>query len=699
MIALSIISAFEPVAKGETPPGWLEGWLYRKKVTITGASGAGVGYQMMLRVRRGNGNDTGNTVYVGTKCREDFGDLRFADAEGNVFPYAITMMTSDEAIVWIKVNVDLNYNNNIYVYYGKSDAQSLSNVDATFIFAEPWNSATLNPRWTMIQNTVGNWLIDPGQNCIKFSGTGTAILRSSLTNIVFPSYYIVEDFYALQGETKLVKGQSQGEYVASDVGRAVLSIHNSNISLSDFGVAFWGFKRAAYESSHNVIAGVGHNIDYAGAFSYTDTRYGLIERTPQSKINITIGSSATSGSVVVSEYNIEAPNRLYIYYVGYRSSFYYYLYAFKIRKYVQPEPMFSTWYPEETAAETTAGLTVDTEPSWLSHVAFTLDYPQQILFAPYSATVKTGSHTVTVLDSKVTVNATHVYGFKCWKKNGEIVSYDPSYTFNMSTGLTVITLVYTAHPINIVSDPEMYVRLKVDEWDLQTPTTIYRGSGYYHFEVSDTQLYLNATHLLKFYGWYADNIYIGSDPGINIYISYATSIRIAYKPVEIPAPPLMTFKAQIVELGTLLAGTSRDFTITVIFDANAITIQSVEFTSKAEWLQVLDTLPIYATKGLEAIGTATINCRLTLPQNVQGYYTIPFKITAKTSQDITITTSSYLTFTATTTPTAIEAISTQPTPIGAGYMETITRIIGNPIILILLIALTIWLATYTIKKR
>jgi hypothetical protein len=48
----------------------------------------------------------------------------------------------------------------------------------------------------------------------------------------------------------------------------------------------------------------------------------------------------------------------------------------------------------------------------------------------------------------------------------------------------------------------------------------------------------------------------------------------------------------------------------------------------------------------------------------------------------------------------VEAVSAQPGGIAStGFAETVQRILGNPLILILLIALTIWLAAYTIKKR
>jgi hypothetical protein len=102
-----------------------------------------------------------------------------------------------------------------------------------------------------------------------------------------------------------------------------------------------------------------------------------------------------------------------------------------------------------------------------------------------------------------------------------------------------------------------------------------------------------------------------------------------------------------------------------------------------------------ASRGLEAMGTATIQARLTAPQNTQGYYSIPFKVIGKTSDGTTITTASYLTFTITATPQITEttAITT------GGFAETITRILGNPILLLLLIALIIWLSAYSIKKH
>ncbi|RLI44497.1 hypothetical protein DRO69_07240 [Candidatus Bathyarchaeota archaeon] len=694
-IAFSLcLSIFElPIAKaeGEIPPGWLSGWTYRKKHIITGAACAGANYQMMFKVRRASGTDSGNVVYVSTKCKEDFSDVRFADADGNVFPYAITYMTTDEAWFWIKPHLDLSTDQTIYIYYGNPEATGESSIDQTFIFAEDWSNSTLQPRWELISGTYN---IDTSLRRLHTASNNLKL--KSRNTITFPSTYIVESFSAAQEEPSPLRidgkiGDMWG--TSAHCWRGGFSITSGEISSSNLGtvhISYHGY----YYQKHKLKIAVGHN-DYDAIYSYTydvnaiRTEYFLISRNSSGYINVT----CTSKSLNFTELNMESPDRIYLF-TMLNTARELWVYGFKIRKFVDPEPGHGTWYEEEAVTQITARLTVNVEPVELSYIAFTLDYPQQILFAPWSNLLNTGSHTLTVLDEKVTVNSTYVYGFKCWKKGGEVVSFDKSYTFNLPAGTTEVTIVFAAHNVTIVSEPEIYVHLKVDDWEVQTPTNIYRGSGYYHFEALDTQLYHNATHMLKFYGWYVDNIYLGSDTALNLYISYKTQIKLAYKTVEIPTPPPMTFKASIVELGTIQAGSTKDFSVTVMFDANALTIQSVEFQTKSGWLQMVHTLPMHATRGLEALGTATIQARLTVPANVQGYYNIPFTVTATTPQNQNITTVSYITFTATTTPSTTETTITQ-----GGFIETITRLLGNPILLLLLIALIAWLASYSLKKH
>ncbi|MEM3697927.1 MAG: hypothetical protein QXQ94_10630, partial [Candidatus Bathyarchaeia archaeon] len=125
-----------------------------------------------------------------------------------------------------------------------------------------------------------------------------------------------------------------------------------------------------------------------------------------------------------------------------------------------------------------------------------------------------------------------------------------------------------------------------------------------------------------------------------------------------------------------------------------ITITKIEFQLKQEWFTLQEPLPKQASRGMETIGTATIQAQLKTPENVQGYYSIPFIVTATTPQDLTITTASYITFTITATPQTSETTLT-----AGGFIETIQRLLGNPILLLLLIALIIWLASYSLKKH
>lgn len=58
-------------------------WDYRKKIPIDGVpAGEQTDYQVKFVVHRRAGTDLNEDVYVGTKCRMDYGDLRFTKADG-----------------------------------------------------------------------------------------------------------------------------------------------------------------------------------------------------------------------------------------------------------------------------------------------------------------------------------------------------------------------------------------------------------------------------------------------------------------------------------------------------------------------------------------------------------------------------------------------------------------------------------------
>ncbi|RLI40523.1 hypothetical protein DRO69_12785 [Candidatus Bathyarchaeota archaeon] len=679
---------------------WLSGWTYRKRHILTGSAGAGIGYQMMFKIIRGSGTDEGNIVYVSDKCKEDFSDVRFADAQGNTFPYAVTYMTTDEAWFWIKPSVDLDVNQTIYIYYGNQDAQSESNLDATFVFAEPWDNNTLNERWTIETGTWNtNFVIDTSKHRLKLmssSNIGAAQLRSTKTDIVFPSSFRVESFSAQQYDAAYdsvaftfgayTYAQSSGYSTRGD-----WSVHNA--PFSDRGVA--------YNSLHGYISGgasyskakvgVGHNDDYSASISsgYRERKW-LIVRNSSNYFNMYYQEN-----LVWTELNTESPNRLYLRYTNnHGSTFYAYVYAFKIRKFVDPEPGHGEWFAEETYGGVKSQVNVYAYPSWIPNGVFKLDL--ETCYMPYSGETEPGTHTLTALDEQITINASHIYNFKCWKKDGAVYSYEATCQFTIDMGENVeFTLVYEAYTVNVSTTPEgLKVNFEADGWELETPTTIFRGPRYHTFRASTTTIYYNSTHMLNFMGWYVNDLFISTDEILNLYIAKNSTIKIAYAFAETPSIPPMTFRAQLITLGELPPGTTKDFIITVLFDQSAITITRITFQTKTEWFQTLTPLPFQASRGMETLGTATIQASLTVPANVQGYYNIPFTVTATTPQNQNITTVSYITFTITTTPSIAETTLTQ-----GGFVETIKRLLGNPILLLLLIALIAWLASYSLKKH
>jgi hypothetical protein len=122
---------------------WLSGWEFRKSHQIVGSNGAGTNYQIRIHVEYGSGIDSGNTVYLDSHSRSDFGDVRFTDDDGTTeLDYWIEEYTTgDDATFWVEVRGNLDLDQTIYIYYGNSGVSTTSNGETTFIFFEDWSSA------------------------------------------------------------------------------------------------------------------------------------------------------------------------------------------------------------------------------------------------------------------------------------------------------------------------------------------------------------------------------------------------------------------------------------------------------------------------------------------------------------------------------------------------------------------------------
>ena len=123
------------VASGEN---WLNYFDYRRNITLTGVTGAGTGYQVLV-----------NITY-NSSMQVNFGDIRFTDDDGDteLTYWMQEHVNSSYAVFWVKVNDDLGSNQIIYIYYGNNGVTTTSNGYATFEFFEDWEEGSVNAtRW------------------------------------------------------------------------------------------------------------------------------------------------------------------------------------------------------------------------------------------------------------------------------------------------------------------------------------------------------------------------------------------------------------------------------------------------------------------------------------------------------------------------------------------------------------------------
>lgn len=122
-----------PIESRTPVVSWLNGWAYRKSHRLVGAAGAATGYVVTVNVHRSAGTDSGTDVYLGDKCRPDFGDVRFTDNDGKTpLAYWLEQTSGNDATFRIKVTDNLSANQSVYVYYGRSLATSASKGSSVF---------------------------------------------------------------------------------------------------------------------------------------------------------------------------------------------------------------------------------------------------------------------------------------------------------------------------------------------------------------------------------------------------------------------------------------------------------------------------------------------------------------------------------------------------------------------------------------
>jgi hypothetical protein len=175
---------------------WLSGWAYRRKITISGSSGAGTNYQVLLKVGESSGA-TGCHFHLDGKSANfpsgpnQGGDLRFtADDGATLLDFWVEDVQGSSpnrvAKVWVKVTADLETSKDIYCYFGNPSATNVSNAVNTFIVGELFPDTT---HWTRLAGTwslvSGEGNFPPAYKGVHDGTTGTR--KSSLSNYFPPA--------------------------------------------------------------------------------------------------------------------------------------------------------------------------------------------------------------------------------------------------------------------------------------------------------------------------------------------------------------------------------------------------------------------------------------------------------------------------------------------------------------------------------
>ncbi|MFA5445888.1 MAG: DUF2341 domain-containing protein, partial [Bacteroidales bacterium] len=204
----------------------LENYLYRKSHIIAGVTGEQTNYPVKIVIYRSTGSDTGEDVYISTKCKEDYSDIRFTDSDGStLLDYWIESSDASSATVWVEVpTIPSEDNATIYLYYGYSEATDGSSGADTFTYFSDCSDLT--------GHTYSNTTVDSGAfktanlnsgqwyRTTDTMGTGYALrmrqkqtpLPTSVVGTYFGSPFgpmgdQLYFYYATSGE---VKGYNQG---------------------------------------------------------------------------------------------------------------------------------------------------------------------------------------------------------------------------------------------------------------------------------------------------------------------------------------------------------------------------------------------------------------------------------------------------------------------------------------------------------
>ncbi len=328
---------------------WLTNWNYRKAVTISNSGSSLTDYQVLITI------DTASLVTAG-KLLSSCDDIRFTSSDGStVLNYWIESGCNTVSTkIWVKIPSIANGSNTIYFYYGYSSATVASDGINTFNFFEDF---------------AGNSYRETGW-------TNTDATKFSLTNnqLQVTNFYNNRSNQAYNNNSRVASIGQNFEMQFDAIGTlgtynpiAMVGLRSSSVLTNSGPATFasiWGGGTSGriylnYTSSAQALSAgtfvlakdgsVNSNRFYYTLRSYVSggTSYDNINIYSNADRTTNVGSASNTHTPFTPSV-FDCPN--YVHYDPANNNYYtsFYVDNIRIRKYVSPDPTFSSLGTEET---------------------------------------------------------------------------------------------------------------------------------------------------------------------------------------------------------------------------------------------------------------------------------------------------------------------------------------------------------------
>lgn len=211
----------------DTVTDWFTGYVDHR---ILGAATYQTDYQVLIRVYRGYGQNSGRNLYIpASEIRSDFSDIRFVGHDGRVLQYLIETTGTNYADMWVKIPTIPTTGTVIRVVWGGGSILSASTGSAALLF-DDFNTLDASV-WS---NTGGyGTTTNNSKSCLQKTAStnhdSSAYMYKSWTNADIAMRLIVRNSNTLDYRGGPIFRDTSGIYSCCYCDpEAVLSLHTFN---------------------------------------------------------------------------------------------------------------------------------------------------------------------------------------------------------------------------------------------------------------------------------------------------------------------------------------------------------------------------------------------------------------------------------------------------------------------------------------